>query len=799
MNFSFRILVINICILFAAIHLCKGQTISIKIRDAEKNPLAGATVQLTKVVDSTKVYNATDKTGIVRFEGVSNALYVIKMSYVGYQTLEKTVNVKSNQSDFEFQLKKDIITLGEVSVSAERPLIRQEDDKMIIDPLPMINTSTNTLEVLEKTPGLYVDQDGGIYLSSTSAAAVYINGREQKMSTQDIANLLRSLPPGSVEKIEVMRTPSTKYDAASSGGIINVILKKGVKLGRFGSVNAGMNQGFYGNQFGGFSFNGSGDKSTYYLNMNYSHNDKLETLNSNRTLMADTFLNQSARIRQNSHQGYLGYGISHEANEKWTLTYDGRANLSFPRSYTQNNNLINAVDESLLSQNDNNINNRFDFLNVQQDFGGIKKFDTLGSNLDTKLSYNYNYNKEKQDYLYEYTFPIHLQIEGNGENKQERHFILFQSDLTYFFPKKIKLEAGIKSTYQNYDSRTDFFINQNGIQESDLQRTNSFNYRESINAVYAQASKTFGKNLILKTGMRIEHTYMNGHQTIPSDTSFLINRVDWFPYIYLSKTIIKMFDTDIKGYLIYRRTISRPGYQSLNPYIKFVDQFLYETGNPALKPQFTDNIEVNISFDDMPLLAIGQNYTRDIFSSVVYQDSTHESVAVRTYDNLGKNRETYIRVMGGIPPGKRYFFAIGGQYNFNEYNGFYENEPFTYKRGSWRLFTFQSLRLFKQTKLTVSGFMMIKGQYNFYELKNFGQLNIGLSQTLFKGKLTISLSARDVLRTMVTKFQIDQGSIQSTGDRYTDDQRFGINIRYNFGMKKKEGKRDVMQFEQEEQ
>ena len=199
----------------------------------------------------------------------------------------------------------------------------------------------------------------------------------------------------------------------------------------------------------------------------------------------------------------------------------------------------------------------------------------------------------------------------------------------------------------------------------------------------------------------------------------------------------------------------------------------------------------------MPVLAFGQNYTHDIFSSVLYRDASRPSVDIRTYDNLGKNKETYFRFMFGIPPGKKYFFALGAQYNYSNYNGMYENQNFTFKRGSWRLFTFHSLNLFKQTKITLSGFMMINGQMNFYTMKNFGMLNLSLTQTLFKKKLSITLSARDLLKTMKTYFQFDQGPISITGDRYSDNQRFGINIRYTFGMKKKEEYKGMQ--EQEEQ
>jgi len=777
---------------------CMGQTVTIKVKDTANTDLVGTQVQLTKLKDSVKVVAITNLSGVAAFTGVANGLYKVRISYVGYLTLNDTINVTAAQKNFEFKLTNNAMIIDPVVVTAKRALIHQEDDKIIVDPQPLVSSSTNALEVLEKTPGLYVDQDGGIYLTGTTPASIYINGREQKMSSEDITTLLKSLPPGSIQKIEILRTPSTKYDASSSGGIINIVLNKGVNIGQAGSINIGMNQGFYGNRFAGFTINKSGDKSTSYLNVNYNHNGTLEEINSIRFLNADTLIHQSSDSKQYSEQGYLGYGISYDASKKLTLSYDGRLNLSFPKSSADNINMIKNAENTLLAETNNHIDNSSKFVSLQQDLGVIRKFDTLGSQLDTKFSYSFNSNNTAQDYLTNVSFPINMLTQGNGDNKQFRNNILFQSDLTWFLPLKIKLETGIQASYQYYSSNADYFLIQNDSTKPDPKRTNAFTYLENINAAYAQASRTFGKLFTLKAGIRMEQTYMKGHQTIPTDTSFIVNRADWFPYVYLSRRIIHIMGIDLFGYMIYRKTITRPGYQSLNPYIKYVDEFLYETGNPALRPQFTDNVEVNISYNDMPVFAVGQNFTRDIFSSVIYKDNTQQAVAVRTYDNLGKDKETYFRSMVGIPPGGKYFFAIGAQYSLNEYNGYYENQPLNYKRGSWRYFTFHSLSLFKQTKLNMYGFMMVNGFQNFYELKNFGQLNFSLTQTLLKKKLTITLNARDVLRTMKTEFTLNQGSINSTGDRYTDNRRFGINIRYNFGVKKKDEHKGIMPNEPED-
>ncbi|MBK8042531.1 MAG: outer membrane beta-barrel protein [Haliscomenobacter sp.] len=186
-----------------------------------------------------------------------------------------------------------------------------------------------------------------------------------------------------------------------------------------------------------------------------------------------------------------------------------------------------------------------------------------------------------------------------------------------------------------------------------------------------------------------------------------------------------------------------------------------------------------------------------MFSQVVYQDPAQENVLVRTQDNVGKNVETYFRITGAIPPGGKYFFVVGAQYNYNEYDGLYENQPLSFARGSWRFFTYHQLNLTKTTRLTANGFLLLKGQQNFYELDQFGQLSLGLNQSLLKSKLQITLNATDVLRTMATRFTLNQGGVFTIGDRYNDNQRFGVNVRYQFGLRKKEESRDPASYDVE--
>ena len=249
---------------------------------------------------------------------------------------------------------------------------------------------------------------------------------------------------------------------------------------------------------------------------------------------------------------------------------------------------------------------------------------------------------------------------------------------------------------------------------------------------------------------------------------------------------MKIASFDLRGFLIYRRTISRPAYEYLNPSPRYIDPYLYESGNPSLRPQFTQTYEANISVDERPVFAFGVNETKDIFNQVVYQADTNRSQAFRTYDNLGKNKETFFRVMGAIPPGGKYFFVAGAQYNHNFYQGTYETKPLSFKRGSWRFFTYHNFKATPTTNIFLNGFLMTNGQLQFYEISTFGQLNMGISQQLLDKKLTVNLSLQDLFYTNKNEFVLTQGSVNATGMRQSDTRRFGLFLRYNFGIRKKE-------------
>jgi hypothetical protein len=768
-----------------------GQIAPLKLSvvDKKTQPIAFANITI-QMIDSTTPKNiVADSNGVANINLEPGKLYKIKTSAVGYQTDNRTIKFEKLNS-VKIELKEMNDQLKEVVVTSTKPLIRQEDDKSVVDPEPLAAASTNAYETMEKIPGIFIDQDGNIYLNGLSPAGIQINGRELRMSATDMATLLKSLPPSSIQKIELVRTPSAKYDASGGGGVVNIVLKKGVKIGLNGSVNTGMNQGVYGNQFIGLTLNNTTDKYNSYLNTQFNQNDGYSIVNTDRFLSIDTVLKQTAKTLSPNKSAYIGFGLGRNWTDRFELNYDARVSGQSFINSTNNESILEKISaKKNLSAIASLVENDGSNFNFNQSVRSKLKLDSLGG--EWTIDFSYNFIQSNTDQIYNNSFFAGgLASKGSGNFTNDRDFLTYQTD----YKKKrfdITIEAGLKSSILSFRNKANYQKDQNGIIVKDAFRTSAYNFKEQINAGYLQGSKTWGA-VVLKVGTRVEQTIMQGEQKIPSDTSFSLNRTDAFPYVFLSRKLFKIAGYEMRGYLVYRKTISRPSYEFLNPFPRYIDPFLYESGNPSLKPQFTSNYEANISVDDKPIFAFGVNETKDIFTNVLYQSPTNNQVAYRTYDNLGKSRETYFRGIAVIPPGKAFFAVVGAQLNHNVYNGIYEQKPIVFDKATWTFFTFQSLKLDKLSTFTINGFWRTNGQQQFYELDNFGQLNSSLNRQFLNKKLTVTLSMNDLFFTNKNTFTLKQGSIYAVGFRENDTRRFGINIRYNFGVKPKEQKLDML-------
>lgn len=760
--------------------------LNVSIKNTSKTASLPGTAVLYRLPDSAIVStkNINDKQ---QFDITAHKNYFLRITATGMQEINQEIAVKDSNINLDLTWQTKTTDLGSVVVVSRKQMIRQEDDKTIIDAEPLANSSTNAYEVLEKTPGAIVDQDGNVYLNSTTPAVVQINGREVKLSAADLASLLKSLPANSIVKIEILRTPSAKSDAASSGGIVNIVLKKGVKLGTSGSVNAGYFQGKKNTTFGGFNLNRSVNKINTSLSYNYTNRNNFEELESNRIKNKDTLFAQRSYTLYPGENHFINFGVDAELNKKWTIGYDMRFSNNKNKSNAENNvDIISLMNQYTAGHNHSLINNRSSSRFISNDIYAKLKFDSLGSNWETEVSFDFFRNKNAQSYLNEFILPAKPDVAGNGDISSKKNIITLTSDLVWKLPAKYTVEAGGKFNSSNSKNSSFYYVNDGGGSKLDSFQSNQFRYKEEIASLYLQASKTFA-GFTVKPGLRMEYTNIAGNQLFPSDTSLSINRTDFFPYLYLRRGLFKMMGFMLTGNLVYRKSISRPYYEALNPYPKFIDQYFFEIGNPRLKPQFTTTYEFNIQADDFPVVSIGINDMKDIFTGVTYTDNS-TNIVYRTFDNLGSNKETYLRLTGGIPPGGKYIFYAGAQYNHSHYKGLYAGSPLSYKRGTWTFFTYHNFKPSPFWNFTLNGFMRLKGLQNFYEIDPVGQLNFSVNRSLLKRKMNVVLSVNDMFYTNKYTFKIDQPTTTASGERFNDTRRVGLTVRYNFGIRPKEEK-----------
>jgi iron complex outermembrane receptor protein len=778
-NFSLTLLLV-ICMQFCIAQ--KTTSLTVNVKNQKQDSSINATVQLFSWPDSILINTQVVKNNAAKFTVEQLSKYLIRVSNVGYSDVERTINVTDKPLSTTFVLNNNVKSLQGVVVKSKKPLIKQEDDKTVVDATVLANSSTNAYEVLEKTPGAIVDQDGNVYLSSMTPATVFINGREMKLSSEDIASLLKSLPAGSVNKVEILRNPSAKYDAASSGGIVNIVLKKGVKLGSNGTVNVGHFQGKLSTQTAGFSLNKSAGNLTSYLSYQFTNRNNFEELNTDRRIVFDTFLQQRSYTTYPSINNYFGGGLDYAFTKKFNLNYDIRVSHNSNKSNAINNNTkIKESTQSIIDDFTSSFKNRNNNIFISNAIASKYKIDSLGSEWTTETSYNYYKTDNSQDYINDPLFSAIASTTGDGIIDNKKSIFTFQTDLVYKMPKLFNIEAGLKTTVSNSRNSANYFVDPAGTgRKVDGRQTNTFKYKETINAAYVQLAKTFW-GFTLKPGLRLETTNISGNQIIPKDTSLSIKRTDLFPYVFLRRNLFKLMGMQLVGNAIYRRSIRRPYYEVLNPFPKLIDQFLFDVGNPNLKPQFTTNYELNIMVEDFPVFALGVNDTKDIFTNVTYQ---FKDTAYRTYDNLGKNKELYFRAVGGIPPGGKYFFYMGAQHNLNRYNGFYANQPLNYTRGSWVFFMYQEYKPNNGLTLSLQGFMRTKGLQNFYELDNFGGLYFSANKTILNKKGNLILAINDMFRTNQQRFNLNQANVSASGNRLNDTRRIGLTFRYNFGLSK---------------
>jgi len=771
-------------------------TITGKIVDENSEAIPFAVTQLLNASDSTKVkVLSTAIDGGFKIDQVKDGVYVLSISVVGFKT--KKIERFVLNGDLQMgAIKLESITkqLNEVSVSGKKPFVEHQIDKTVLNVENSIaSTGSTALELLEKAPGVQVDkQNERILLNNKSGVMVMIDGKNNFLSTADLAVYLSNLNSSQIATIEIISNPSSKYDAAGTAGIINIKLKKNKAFGTNGSVSstyrnaivANLPRNIYASDLN-FNINNRNEKWNFYSNANASKNNNFSNLSLERTTSSDGL--QSA-FNQNFQKIYTGsrlagkLGADYYVNEKTTigLMLDGSTSTrkldNFSQTFISETRADAITNNSLqLFSNANTPNKNYSAnFNVKHDFkneGASLNFDADYSGFDYSGLENFNTD------FYNENGVINNQTFIRNDSKTAIDIFASKIDFTWPISKTVKLETGLKISFVRTDN--DFLSSAllNNEWQNIAGQSNHFIYKENVNAAYANFSKDLGKWQI-QAGIRAEHTNATG-ALITNNTEADQKYLSLFPTVFVNQKISE--NSNLR--YTYGRRIDRPNYQQLNPFNFYMDPYTIQQGNPYLKPQFTNNFELSYSYKSGFSISLAYSKVRDLIldSKTAQNDSTR--IVTVGQGNIGSGEYYSAGLYFPISVMKWWSF----QNNFNLfYNKFNDNNlegaPFVLSKLSYNFNITSSITLPHDWSIETN-FWLNSPRVRGLETTTIYQyaLNTGLQKSFLNKALKFKLNFDDIFATNYWKGTLNYQNVNLQAQNKYVNRRVSFNVSYSFG------------------
>ncbi|MES2266352.1 MAG: TonB-dependent receptor [Bacteroidota bacterium] len=614
-----------------------------KVTDAvTKLPVDYATVSLFKQ-GSASPFNglSTDPKGNFSLESIPAGDYRLTIDFLGYKKHVVDHVIVSNGSTAALgtiAIEPIQNQLKGVDIVAKVPVIENRIDKMVYNAQNDLTAQSGAaIDVLKKVPQVTVDIDGNVELQGNANIRFLINGKPSSIFGASLADALQAIPGSQIKSIEVITSPGAKYDAAGTGGIINIILKDSKVQGINGSVSltAGTRQ-----ENGSFNLNAR--KGNFGVNAFFSGNAQLNTtvLNTNDRSSTDgqgnitrLFQDGSSDSKRSGYQS--GLSLNWDITPKDVLT----AAIGFDHFGNHNNGLTNQQ-ESITDANGNLISNLLSLRNSDSRFTAYatdyslaykKNFKKEGQSLEVLFTSSYSKNTanyfQTQDYLNNDRETTGIRGNNPGNDRETNISI----DYTHPISKTFTIEGGAKAVIEDLTNTTITDTLLSGNYVNNAEQTYGFNYKRNIYAGYFSVSTSLFNNFLdVKAGLRSEYTTTKSNLAgvvIPGYNTFA-------PSAVISH---KLSPTQsIK--LSYSYRIERPDYGEINPFYNISDPKNISTGNPNLKPEKSNSFELgyNRSFDGGANIYVGSFYRHN--TDDIQQFTTR-------YDLLTINGKDYANVL----------------------------------------------------------------------------------------------------------------------------------------------------------
>jgi iron complex outermembrane receptor protein len=746
-----RAIYLILLLLFPLSTFCQApvsSTFSLTVVNQKREPINAATVKLLQD-NKLVITKVTNINGEALFGTYAKGSYTFLITHTGYKPQTTRVyNLPGNITNDTIRLQPDNVLLQEVSVASQAPLLQHKQGKTIVDVAASVtNTGLSVLDVLEKTPGVSVDRNGGISMQGKAGILVMIDDKPTYLSGTDLSDMLNSINSAQVAQIELITNPGARYDAAGNAGIINIKTKKNKQVGFNGAFTASAGQGAYPKTNDNLLLNYRVGKINTFLNYSFTGQQYLTNLYALRKYYTGNnitaILDQPSYFTGTLFNNTVKTGIDYDISPKTTIGVV----LSGTITRRKGSNTATAtwmqptgaIDSAILTINNNNsrFNNRLISVNARHN---ISANQDISADIDWL---HYNISSELD-------FKNHLLVAG-GYNELTQasiptgiNIVSGKADYTLKSKQGDTFEAGVKSSYSSTDN-TAAYQNFDGTKYlPDNTRSNHFIYDERISATYASYEKKMGK-FNMQAGLRYEATSYHAHQlgnSVQKDTAFSRNYGNLFPSGYISYQANKS-----NGFtLTAGRRIERPAFQTLNPFYFIINKYTYQTGNAYILPQYTLNFELSHQYKDVLTTAISYNRIQNYFSQIFLSDANN-GILLYTQGNVGHTTNLAASSTLAISPAKWWSLTAQAVYNHKQLRGFNGNS-YTSTIDQLNINTNNQFNFAKKYTAEISGFYTTRARNDIQELLYpTGQVSLGVGKQVMNKKGTLRLSARDIFYT----------------------------------------------------
>jgi len=769
-----------------------SQKISGVIKDESGIPVPASTVFLYKATDSALVkMSASNNSGIYEFISIKPGNYFVKVSNVGFKNrYSQKFTYNGNELTVpEIILSKNIASLTRVEVAVKKPVIEVKADKIIFNVENNINVNgLDALELLRQSPGVLVDQEDNISIAGKSGVQVYIDGKPSPLTAKDLSGYLRSLRSSSIESIEIINNPSAKYEAAGTGGIINIKLKKNKSFGTNGNINYDFQQGIWGKHNAGVSLNHRNKNVNIFSNYNFNKGVNEFDIDVYRSILDTVFDSYSASISHfTSHN--IKAGIDYFINKKNTIGILLNGNFSKDTATGDNISYIlyaptGKADRTLISDNRTNSSRNTVGINLNYHYS-----DSAGHDLNMDADYGYfglRSNQYQPNIFYDPSLQnILYQNNYSMITPSDIDLYSFKADYEQNFQKG-RLGFGGKIAFINSDNLFNFYnhdVNNKLWYDSVL--SNHFIYRENVNALYLNYNKSY-KNLQVQLGMRMENTITKGKSTGFTkdgngdfknyDEIFTRRLIDFFP----SGAITFTKNPKSQWTISYSRRINRPSYQDLNPFEKRASEYGGFKGNPSLRPEYANTFSLINVFHAKLVTNLSYSHTKDVIVSI--SDTLDGTKSFYSPKNLATQDNISLSI--NYSWSKKWYsltFGLTGYYTHNLAN-FGTGRTVDLNVYALRGYIQNTFTLGKGWTASISSFYsspsLFRGTMKSHSL---GAANAGVQKLVFRGNGTVRVNFNDVFNTLHWYGTSNFAGQYLNARVYWDPRNITLGFSYKFG------------------